>query len=99
MFGLDPLRITRIARKTYGIQTYSVFDPAKHRSSKQHQQGDEILCKDLFLPFVQKEEEIAPGTHGTIVVSPVAAKASFVDVAFYTMDREKSPDEVKQLQI
>ena len=93
-YALNPSIITFIATKTYGIGTYSKFDAQKHDKSKKVTISGETLCKDLFIPFINKNEPIRPDVIGHACVNPVDPEATFVDVEFYSMDRAKLPDEV-----
>ena len=58
MFGLNPRIITsRIAKKTYGINTLTVFDPNRHPEKKKVLIEGEEFCEDVFDVFVKKKSE------------------------------------------
>jgi hypothetical protein len=53
MFGLNPRSITsRISKMTYGINTLTTFDPAKHCEEKKVVIEGEDFCEDVFDAFV-----------------------------------------------
>ena len=94
IYGCNPSKITRIAKKTYGVKTFGDFVPENHSERKKIRLAGDTLCQDLFMPVVQKAEVLEPGTHGYVIVNPVVPHAKFVDVEFYCMDRKKSTEEV-----
>jgi hypothetical protein len=54
MFGLNPRSITsRISKMTYGINTLTTFDPAKHPEEKKVVIEGEDFCEDVFDAFVK----------------------------------------------
>ncbi|XP_056009904.1 heat shock 70 kDa protein 12A-like [Ostrea edulis] len=51
----------RVARYTYGIQTWPKFDKSIHSPQKKQLINREERCKDVFLKFVSIGEPIEPG--------------------------------------
>ncbi|XP_061183701.1 heat shock 70 kDa protein 12B-like isoform X1 [Saccostrea echinata] len=61
-FGHQPYLISeRVARYTYGIQTWPKFDKAVHKTSKFVMMEEEERCRDVFFRFIAKGERIKPG--------------------------------------
>lgn len=62
MFGHMPQIITsRVARHTYGMQSWPEFDARKHPISKRVVINGVARCKDVFFKYVTIGQEIAPG--------------------------------------
>ena len=94
IYGHNPDIITRVAKKTYGVATYSDFKPDRHSAVKRTAIGSKVLCKDLFLPFCQMGEELPQGKHGEMFADPVNQHATSITVDFYYLDRSTDPNEV-----
>ncbi|XP_062584984.1 heat shock 70 kDa protein 12A-like [Saccostrea cucullata] len=61
-FGHIPDAISkRVARYTYGIQTWPKFDQSKHDLKKKEMVSGEERCRDVFLKFISKGDHIEPG--------------------------------------
>jgi hypothetical protein len=61
-FGHQPHLISeRVARYTYGIQRWPIFDKKEHLESKKVFVDNEYRCKDVFFKFVAKGDRIKPG--------------------------------------
>lgn len=59
LFGLNPRSITsRIAKKTYGINTLTTFDPEKHPEDKKVVIEGEDFSEDVFDAFVRKGDSV-----------------------------------------
>ena len=59
LFGLSPRSITsRIAKKTYGINTLTTYDPEKHPDSKKVVIEGEDFSEDVFDAFVRKGDSV-----------------------------------------
>ncbi|XP_061183997.1 heat shock 70 kDa protein 12A-like [Saccostrea echinata] len=62
LFGHMPQVITsRVARHTYGIQSWPEFDPEKHPPSKRVVINGVARCKDVFFKYCTIGQEITPG--------------------------------------
>ncbi|XP_061183705.1 heat shock 70 kDa protein 12A-like [Saccostrea echinata] len=61
-FGHIPDAISkRVARYTYGIQTWPKFDRSRHDVKKKEMVSGEERCRDVFLKFISKGDPIEPG--------------------------------------
>ena len=94
IYGSNPKKLTRIAKKTYGVSTYSDFDPNRHSQQKKKSFGGKALCEGVFFPFVQKGEVLEPGTHGQMVANPITPDTTCLVIDFYCLDRTTKKDEV-----
>jgi len=75
MYGLNPRSITsRIAKKTYGINTLTTFDPDRHPEEKKVVIEGEDFCEDVFDPFVKKGDSIGAEEVHTKTYCPVRAR-------------------------
>ncbi|XP_076071991.1 heat shock 70 kDa protein 12A-like [Mytilus galloprovincialis] len=62
LFGHQPNKISkRILRKTYGIQTWTEWDPELHPKSKREGIDGVYRCKDIFHKFAEKGEKVDEG--------------------------------------
>lgn len=62
LYGHLPQMITtRVARHTYGIQSWPEFDPKLHPLSKRVVLNGVARCKDAFFKYVTIGQEISPG--------------------------------------
>lgn len=59
LFGLSPRSITsRIAKKTYGINTLTTYDQERHPSKKKVMIEGEEFSEDVFDAFVRKGDAV-----------------------------------------
>ena len=87
MFGLNPRLITsRIAKKTYGINTLTTFDPERHPEEKKVIIEGEDFCKDVFDAFVKKGESVGIDEIHTKIYCPVRTKQTIMKIIFYATD-------------
>lgn len=87
MFGLNPRLISsRIAKKTYGINTLTTFDPEKHPEEKKVIIEGEEFCEDVFDAFVKKGESVSVDEIHTKIYCPVRAKQTVMRIIFYCTD-------------
>lgn len=87
LFGHNPEDIrSRVARKTYGYQHLSTFDPERHKSSKKIKREGRELCEDLFRAFVQKGDEVDVGEKKMSQHNPVTSDQDGMDIQFYCLD-------------
>lgn len=86
-FGLNPRLITsRIAKKTYGINTLVTFDPERHPDEKKVVFEGEDFCKDVFDAFVKKGESVGIDEIHTKIYCPVRSKQTIMKIIFYCTD-------------
>lgn len=87
MFGLNPRSITsRIAKKTYGINTLTTFDPEKHPEEKKVIIEGEEFCEDVFDAFVRKGDSIGSDEVHTKIYCPVRSRQTVMRIIFYCTD-------------
>jgi len=90
LFGLNPRSITsRIAKKTYGINTLTTFDPERHPETKKVTIDGEDFCEDVFDPFVRSGDSIGVDEVQLKTYCPVRSRQTVMRVIFYCTD---SPD-------
>ena len=84
MFGLNPRSITsRISKMTYGINTLTTFDPAKHPEEKKVVIEGEDFCEDVFDAFVRKGEAVGVDEVHVKTYCPVRARQTVMRIIFY----------------
>jgi len=87
MFGLNPRSITsRIAKKTYGINTLTSFNPDKHPEEKKVVIEGEDFCEDVFDVFVRKNQSVGIDESCTKIYCPVRARQKIMRIIFYCTD-------------
>lgn len=88
-FAQDPTLLrARVMGKTYGVGTWTTFDPEKHPQAKQEVRPHKVYCRDIFETLVKKGERIdieESRTHTFFPVDPNSTKNSF---RFYSTDQE-----------
>lgn len=90
LYGLNPRSISsRIAKKTYGINTLTVFDPEVHPESKKVVIEGEEFCEDVFDAFVRKGDLVSADEVHTKIYCPVRNRQTVMRIIFYETD---SPD-------
>ncbi|KAI9278974.1 hypothetical protein BDA99DRAFT_429418 [Phascolomyces articulosus] len=58
-YGLNPQTVvSRISRRTYGTCVYEYFDDKIDPRSKRVVKPNRIICKDRFLPYIKKNDEV-----------------------------------------
>jgi molecular chaperone DnaK (HSP70) len=102
MFGLNPRSITsRISKMTYGINTLTTFDPAKHPEEKKVVIESEDFCEDVFDAFVKRGEAVGIDEVHVKTYCPVRSRQTVMRIIFYCTEKEApgfvDDDEVKQL--
>ena len=84
LFGLDPHSITsRIAKKTYGINTLTTFDPEKHPETKRVTIEGEDFCEDVFDAFVRSGDSVGAEEVHTKTYCPVRSRQTVMRIIFY----------------
>ena len=107
MYGLNPRSITsRIAKKTYGINTLTTFDPERHPEEKKVVIEGEDFCEDVFDPFVKKGESVGIDEVHNKTYCPVRSRQTVMRIIFYCTDRtdvefvdEKDVEQLGELSI
>jgi hypothetical protein len=87
LFGLDPHSITsRIAKKTYGINTLTTFDHEKHPENKKVIIEGEDFCEDVFDAFVRGGDSVGAEEVHTKTYCPVRSRQTVMRIIFYCCD-------------
>ena len=87
MYGLNPRTITsRIAKKTYGINTLTTFDPERHPEEKKVVIEGEDFCEDVFDIFVRKNESVSIDEFHTKTYCPVRSRQTVMRIIFYSTE-------------
>ncbi|XP_060077648.1 heat shock 70 kDa protein 12A-like [Ylistrum balloti] len=62
LYGHEPRSISsRVARFTYGIQSWPEFDPRKHPEDKKILVNGVARCKDGFFKYIEIGQQVTPG--------------------------------------
>lgn len=62
LFGHVPKTISsRVARYTYGIQTWPAFNPHKHPADKKVVLNGVARCRDAFFKYIEIGQQVTPG--------------------------------------
>lgn len=86
-YGYNPRSISsRVAKKTYGINTLTVFDPEVHPESKKVVIEGEEFCEDVFDAFVRKGESVSIDEVHTKIYCPVRMRQTVMRIIFYVTD-------------
>jgi len=89
MFGLNPRSITsRISKLTYGINTLTTYDPAKHAEEKKVVIEGEDFCEDVFDAFVKRNEAVGIDEVHVKTYCPVRARQTVMRIIFYCTEKE-----------
>jgi hypothetical protein len=87
LYGLNPRSISsRIAKKTYGINTLTVFDDELHPLSKKVVIEGEEFCEDVFDTFVRKGDSVSIDEVHTKIYCPVRTRQTIMRIIFYETD-------------
>ena len=90
-FGHVPDAISRrVARYTYGIQSWPEWNDTKHPADKKVRIGDTIRCRDVFFKYVTKGEHIIPGYRRSQIFQALKPEEKCLECAIYISD-EKDP--------
>jgi hypothetical protein len=78
---------SRIAAKTYGVETWTEFSPFVHKPEKAIHHEGKVYCKDKFKVYVKKGDEVPLGYTHTSNFSPVRDGQNAAEVSLYSVDR------------
>jgi hypothetical protein len=91
MFGLNPRSITsRISKLTYGINTLTTFDPARHPEEKKVVIEGEDFCEDVFDAFVKCGGAVGIDEMHVKTYCPVRARQTVMRIIFYCTEGESA---------
>lgn len=89
LFGLNPRSITsRISKLTYGINTLTTYDPARHAEEKKVVIEGEDFCEDVFDAFVKRGEAVGIDEVHVKTYCPVRARQTVMRIIFYCTEKE-----------
>ena len=87
LYGLDGRSIySRIARKTYGLETTTDFDPKVHDITKRIISHGKAKCKNIFKIFIHKGEEVETDREVTYEFSPKHAQSTAISFSILSSD-------------
>ena len=87
LFGLDPHSISsRIAKKTYGINTLTTFDAERHPEKKKVVIEGEDFCEDVFDAFVRAGDSVGNEEISLKTYCPVRTRQTVMRIIFYCTD-------------
>ena len=87
-FGQNPGHITsRVVQRTYGISTYSNFDPTVHPNSRKKVIEGNEYCRDVFSTLVTKGQNVRDGEEICKTHFPISSKATAVHFEIYSTDK------------
>lgn len=87
-YGLNPRSISsRIAKKTYGINTLTTFDPEKHPESKKVVIEGEDFCEDVFDAFVRRGDSVGSEEVHTKIYCPVRSRQVVMRIIFFVTEK------------
>ena len=90
LFGLNPRSITsRIAKKTYGINTLTTFDPERHPEEKKVVIEGEDFSEDVFDAFVRKGDSVGCDEVHTKIYCPVRTRQTIMRIIFYVTEKRE----------
>ncbi|XP_061183996.1 heat shock 70 kDa protein 12A-like [Saccostrea echinata] len=78
----------RVARYTYGIQSWPEFDPSKHPDAKKVMIGTTARCRDVFFKYVTKGELLTPGYRRSQIFQALKPDEECLECAIYVSDEE-----------
>ena len=86
-FGHVPDAISRrVARYTYGIQSWPEWNDTKHPADKKVRIGDTIRCRDVFFKYVTKGQHITPGYRRSQIFQALKPEEKCLEYAIYISD-------------
>ncbi|CAD8162704.1 unnamed protein product [Paramecium octaurelia] len=90
LFGLSPRSITsRIAKKTYGINTLTTFDAERHPIKKKVIIEGEEFSEDVFDAFVRKGDAVGCDEVHTKIYCPVRSRQTIMRIIFYVTEKRE----------
>ncbi|XP_060077646.1 heat shock 70 kDa protein 12A-like [Ylistrum balloti] len=95
LFGHKPRTIgCRVARYTYGVQSWPAYNDYYRRDKRVVVEGV-ARCKDVFLVYVEKGQQLTPGHSESQVFRALKADEECLQCAVYISD-QKSPTYVDE---
>lgn len=89
LFGHRPRIVSRrIARYTYGIQSWPDWDPDMHPETKKVTINGQVRCKDVFFKYITKGEQITPGHEVSQIFQALKPDETTLECTVYTSTDE-----------
>ncbi|XP_062582367.1 heat shock 70 kDa protein 12A-like [Saccostrea cucullata] len=85
----------RVARYTYGIQTWPKFDKTRHSLYKKQKINGEDRCRDVFLKFVSKGDPIEPGLKKSYIFQTLKQGEKILECGVF-ISNKKNPEYVDE---
>lgn len=84
IFGHKPMAISsRVAKYTYGYESWPAFDPLVHPEDKKVQLHNRVCCRDVFHPYIRQGADISAQGFITSVHSPVSQQQTDMAINVY----------------
>ncbi|OWF38508.1 Heat shock 70 kDa protein 12B [Mizuhopecten yessoensis] len=84
LFGHTPRAIScRVARYSYGTQSWPTFNPNVHPEKKRVVINGVSRCKDVFFKFIEANQELVPGHRESQVFQPLNLTENFLECTVY----------------
>ena len=90
-FAQDPhLLQARVMGKTYGVDTWTKFNPAKHPLEKKEMCNKKAYCRDIFKTLAKKNERINIDEKRSHTFSPINPQSTQFSFQFYSTNEEEA---------
>lgn len=90
-FAQDPhLLQARVMGKTYGVDTWTKFNPAKHPLEKKEMRNKKAYCRDIFKTLAKKNERINIDEKRSHTFSPINPQSTQFSFQFYSTNEEEA---------
>ena len=88
-FAQDPsLLRARVMGRTYGVDTWTRFDPDEHPPEKREIRSNTVYCRDIFKTLAAKNERIDIEEKRSYTFSPINPEQTKVRFEFYSTNEE-----------
>ena len=90
-FAQDPsLLHARVMGKTYGVDTWTKFDPARHPLDKKVVRLNKEYCKDVFVTLAHKNERIDIMEKRSYTFYPINPEQTSASFEFFSTNQERA---------
>ena len=88
-FAQDPsLLRARVMGRTYGVDTWTRFDPDEHPPEKREIRSNTVYCRDIFKTLAAKNERIDIDEKRSYTFSPINPEQTQAGLEFYSTNEE-----------
>ncbi|OWF39272.1 heat shock 70 kDa protein 12A-like [Mizuhopecten yessoensis] len=88
LYGHMPKVISsRVARHTYGIQSWPAFDPLRHPAEKKVVINGVARCKDAFFKYIEIGQQVTPGHTESQVFQALKPDEATLECTVYVSDQ------------